>query len=225
MGVTDTQSFGLVIRDVLYDALERDPFFASYTKRKTKMMAVQPQFLPFLGVYIIDEVMTPDGDANAGCVRFSHTLRVGFSVMVANNDQVVAESQIDAAFWRIMNVWRDQYVMNLLDTFNPHIGAGNPDNTKIESITRGVRRHLFGAPAINNETPVAEMQYDVSCFWRSDWAPVIVDDLETIHIQTGIKIGETQEEMDRRLQAGTEIVLETAAKAKPNMQKEKHHGS
>ena len=39
-GITDTQSFGLVIRDVFYDALDRDPFFDAYTKRKTRMLAV-----------------------------------------------------------------------------------------------------------------------------------------------------------------------------------------
>ena len=100
MGITDTQSFSLVIRDVFYDALSSDPFFASYTCRKTKMLSVQPQLLPYLGVYIIDETMLPDGDANAGHIRFSHTLRIGFSAMIANNDQVVAEQGIDAAWWR-----------------------------------------------------------------------------------------------------------------------------
>jgi hypothetical protein len=220
-GLTDTQSFALVIRDVFYDALDRDPFFDDYNKRKTKMLAVMPNMLPFLGVYIIDETMLPDGDANAGCVRFTHTLRVGFSVMVAHNDQAVAERTIDAAFWRIMNVWRDEYVMNLLDTFNPHLGAGNPDNTKIESITRGTRRHVYGATSINNETPIAELQYDVSAFWRSDWGPVIEDDLEEIAVRTGIKIGETQAEMDQRYQVGGDYILETAAQAKPNRQKER----
>src|ERR1700743_1949306 len=100
MSITDTQSFSLVIRDVFYDALRSDPFFASYTCRKNKMLAVQPQLLPYLGVYIIDETMLPDGDANAGHIRFSHTLRIGFSVMIANNDQVVAEQGIDAAWWK-----------------------------------------------------------------------------------------------------------------------------
>jgi hypothetical protein len=223
-GITDTQSFGLVIRDVFYDALDRDPFFDAYVKRKTRMLAVMPNLLPYLGVYIIDELQQPDGDANAGCIRFTHTLRIGFSVMIALNDQVEAERTIDRAYRRIMNVYRDQYVMNLLDTFNPHLGAGNPDNTKIESITRGLRRHVFGAASVNNETPTAELQYDVSAFWRSDWGPVIEDDLEEIAVRTGIKIGETQAEMDQRQQVGGDYVLETAAKAKPNRQKEKHHG-
>ena len=215
-GVTDVQSFAWVIRNVFFDALDRDPFFDAYVKRKTKMLAIMPNLLPYLGVYIIDETMLPDGDANAGCIRFTHTLRVGFSVMIANNDQVVAEQTLDQAFRRIMNIWGDEYVMNLLDTFNPHIGAGNPDNTKIESITRGTRRHVWGATSLNNETPVGEMQYDVSAFWRSDWWPVITDTLDEIAVKTGIKIGETQQEMDQRYQVGGDYILETAAKRKPN---------
>ena len=46
------------------------PFFANYTKRKNKMLQVQPDLLPYLGVYLLDETMTPDGDANAGNIRF-----------------------------------------------------------------------------------------------------------------------------------------------------------
>ena len=92
MGITDTQSYSLVIRDGLFDAVSSDPFFANYTCRKTKMLRVQHELLPYLGVYIIDETMLPDGDANAGHIRFSHTLRIGFSAMVANNDQVLAEA-------------------------------------------------------------------------------------------------------------------------------------
>jgi hypothetical protein len=194
MSVTDTQSFSLVIRDVFYDALSSDPFFADYTKRKTKMLPVQPQLLPYLGVYILDETMLPDGDANAGTIRFTHTLRVGFSVMLANNDQVTAERMIDAAFWRIMNrIWPDPDIMNLLV-------SNNPDNTRVESITRGSRRHVFGATGLNNETPVAELQYDVSIFFRTGWPPIITDTLDEIDISTGVKIGDTQGQMDQRQQ-------------------------
>jgi hypothetical protein len=213
MGITDTQSFSLVIRDVFYDALAADPFFATYTKRKTRMLPVQPQFLPFIGVYIIDETMAPDGDANAGMIRFSHTLRIGFSVMLANNDQVALEQGIDAAFWRIMNrLWPDQYIMNLIDTHNPHTGTENPDNTRVEGIVRGTRRHVFGTAQLNNETPVGEMQYDVSIFFRTTWPPVITDDLEEINVRTGIKPGDTQEQMDQRQQVERRYLFDITRK-------------
>ena len=109
---------------------------------------------------------------------------------------------LDAAYWRIMNrLWTDQYIMNLIDTTNPHTGASNPDNVRIEGITRGpppvrVRR----LPRSTNETPVGELQYDVSVFYRSIWSPVITDDLEEIDVRTGVKTGDTQADMDQRLQ-------------------------
>jgi hypothetical protein len=206
MGITDTQSFSLVIRDVFYDALSSDPFFASYTCRKNKMISVQPQLLPYLGVYIIDENMVPDGDANAGHIRFSHTLRIGFSVMIANNDQVIAEQGVDAAWWKIMNrLWPDQHIMNLLN-------SSNPDNTRIEGVTRGVRRHVFGTAGLNNETPLAELQYDVSIFYRTGWPPIITDTLDEIDVTTGIKIGDTQEEMDQRQQITRKYLFDISKK-------------
>ena len=208
MGITDTQSFALVIRDVFYDALSSDPFFAGYTCRKNKMLSVQPQLLPYLGVYILDETMLPDGDANAGHIRFSHTLRVGFSVMIANNDQVVAEQGVDAAWWKIMNrLWPDQDIMNLLN-------SSNPDNTRIEGVTRGVRRHVFGTAGLNNETPLAEMQYDVSIFYRTGWPPIITDTLDEIDVTTGIKIGDTQDEMDQRQQVTRRYLFDISQKEK-----------
>ncbi len=221
MGITDTQSYSLVIRDVFHDALARDPFFANYTKRKNKMLVVTQPVLPFLGVYIMDETMLPDGDLSAGFYDFIHTLRIGFSVMIAHNDQDAAESQIDAAFWRIMHVlWTDQYILNALDTYNPALGSGNPDNTRIEGISRGVRRHVFGTAQFNNETPIAELQYDVSVQYRTMWYPTIVDDFNEVAIRTGIKIGETAGEMAQRQQVGADIILNTASKAKPKQEEQ-----
>jgi len=225
MAVTDTQSYSLVIRDVFFDALDREPFFDSYTKRKNKMLVSQPPHLPYLGVYIIDETMQPDGDLSAGFYDFVHALRIGFSVIVANNDQNIAESQIDAAFWRIMHVlWEDQYILNVLDTYNPHLGFDNPDNTRIEGIARGVRRHVFGTSQFNNETPVAEMQYDVTVQYRSMWWPTITDDFNEMALRTGMVIGDTPEEMEKRPQTGTDIIFENAAKAQPSKQRSNEDG-
>jgi hypothetical protein len=207
MGITDTQSYALVIRDAFFDAVTPDPFFADYTCRKTKMLAVQSQLLPYLGVYTLDETMVPDGDANAGEVRFSHTLRIGFSAMVANNDQVVAEQIADAAIWRVMQIlWPNAHIMNVLV-------SSLPDNTIIESITRGARRPVYGATNLANETPIIEMQYDVSVFYRTSWPPIITDDLNEIDVSTGIKIGDTQTEMDQRQQISVKYMFNQLRKA------------
>jgi hypothetical protein len=206
-GVTNTQSYSLVIRDVFFDALAADPFFTNHFKRKTKMVPVQAEQVPYLGVYIIDETMAPDGEANQPPIKFQHTLRIGFSVMYATNDQDSAEASLDASFWKINNVLlTNQYIMNLFDTSNPYTYgdqyAGNPDNVVIESVTRGVRRHLFGHNQLINQTPLAELQYDMSVFGRSMWYPTITDDLNEIDLTTGVKYDDTQADMANRLQAG-----------------------
>lgn len=194
MGVTDTQSYAQVIRDAFFDALAADPFFASYTCRKSKMLVARPEYLPYLGVYVIDETMTPDGDANAGDIRFSHALRIGFSAMIANNDQVVIEQQLDAAYWRIMNrLWTDEKLNNVFL-------SSMPDNTEFEGIERGMRRYVWGNAQLNNETPFGEMQYDITARYRTFWVPGPFDDLLTIDVKTGIKPGDTQDEMDQRQQ-------------------------
>jgi chitodextrinase len=179
--ITATQSYTLVTRDAFFDAVTADPFFASYTCRKTKMLVARPEYLPYLGVYIIDETMLPDGDFNTGDIRFKHTLRIGFSVMVANNDQDVLEANLDASFWRIMNrLWTDDGLTDL-------ITSAMPDNVRMEGITRGLRRHVFGATSLNNETPIGEMQYDVSVFSRSEWWPEITEPLNVITSKTQFK--------------------------------------
>jgi hypothetical protein len=184
--ITDTQSYSLVIRDIFFDAVSQIPIFANFTKRKCKQFSVQANQIPFLGVYIIDEQMAPDGDINAGHIRFISNLRIGFSAVIKNNDPVVSEAKLDEMFWAIMNkLWPDQYIMNMLDTMAyGHPGyLNNPDNVRVEGISRGMRRHNWGNSQLNNEIPLAELQYDVTAVYRMGFPPIITDDLESIGVQ------------------------------------------
>jgi hypothetical protein len=220
-GITDTQSYSWVIRNVFFDALATMPFFADYTKRKQPMLPVQVQLLPYLGVYIIDEIMGPDGTANSGNIRFTHTVRIGFSVIVSHNDPDVGETAIDAAFWAIMNrLWTDEYITNVLDTYNPATQTQSPDNTRFESINRGVRRHKFGLAGASTETPIAELQYDASVFYRTTWSPIIPDDLNEIDVSTGVKPGDTQDEMDQRYQEKAKYIFNNPTKAAAEAKKQ-----
>jgi hypothetical protein len=198
---TSPQSYAHLIRDVFFGALAGDPYFANYTIRKNKMLKIQHELLPYLGVYIIDEPMLPDGDANAGNIRFIHTPRIGFSVMIVDNDQDECELALDATFRHIeLRLWGDPYINNVIDTYNPHTRIQNPDNVRFESIERGMRRYVWGNTSFNNQTPVGELQYDITVRFRSYEVPGPFDDLETIDLTTGIKPGDTQEEMHRRKQ-------------------------
>lgn len=208
--ITDTQSYSLVLRDMFFDKLAAAPYFATFTKRKSSALQIQPQNLPYLGVYLGDEGMTTDGEGNQSYIRFTHTLRIMFSVKIVNNDPDDCERKLDQAFWAICNtLWRDPYLTNMLDTTPYGSGmTGTPDNTRFESIQRGMRRHRWGATALDNETPLGELEYDVSIVYRSEFAPVIADDLLQISLTTGVKPGETPEEMAKRLQAGHEYFFE-----------------
>jgi len=164
----------------MYNILSASSYFSSYTIKKTKMVPVQVDLLPYLGVYFVDEIMVPDGDANAGCIRFSHTARIGFSIVQANNDQDALEKGIDAAFLQAMSLlWTDAHLNNVLNNKNPE-GVG------FEGIVRGARRHVFGSPSVNNETPFAEVQYEVSVFDRSEWYPDITDTLDEIDVTVAV---------------------------------------
>jgi hypothetical protein len=219
---TDTeQSYSLIIRDVFFDTLKADPFFEKWTKRKTPMLQIQPEHLPYLGIYLGDETMVPDGQGNHGMIGFMHSARISFSVMISRNDDAEGERVVDRVFWHIMDrLFCDQYVMNMLDTFNPHTGMQNPGNTRVESIERGQRRTVFGVTGLNNETPTVELQYQMQVNTRTYFEPVITDDLLEINVRTGIKIGETEEEMAQRKQVGLDLVLEGAA----SKRKERQHG-
>jgi hypothetical protein len=196
-----TQSFTHLIRDVFFDAVSGDSFFAAYTIRKNKMLRIQHELLPYLGVYIIDEPMTPDGDSNAGNIRFIHSPRIGFSLMIANNDQDVCEATLDGAFKHLFErLWNDPYINNVFDTTNPSTGYQNPFNVRFEGIDRGMRRYVWGNTSINNQTPVGELQYDITVRFRDYAEPGPFDDLDSIHMTTGVKPGDTQAEMDQRIQ-------------------------
>lgn len=184
--ITETQSFAFLIRDTVYDLVT--PSFQGYKFRKNKMLAVQPDQLPYLGIYLVDETMVPDGDANAGCVRFSHTARIGFSVIHANNDPVLAEQQSDQAYLALMRImFTDLHFMQVIENLH------NEEGVMIESVTRGTRRHIYGSPQNTNETPFVELQYECSFFFRTEWYPDITDTLDQIHVTTQLTSQKTSD--------------------------------
>lgn len=183
--ITDTQSYGLVIRDTLYAKTVTLPFFADFKSRRCKQLQVVPEVLPFLGIYFIAEKMGADGDPNAGEVRFDNEMTIGFSVVIQNNDPVDSELKLDQAYWAIMNgLWRDQYIMNLIDTTAPAGVITLPDGMVIEGIKGGTRKHVWGNAGLNNEMPIAEMSYEAVILYSASFPPIITDDLLHIHQET-----------------------------------------
>ena len=219
--ITEVQSYSWVIRDMFLDRLKQAPFFASFTPRKNKSLQIMTAHIPIIGVYFVNEDMVPDGDLNAGEIRFTHFLKLGFSAIIVNNDPVACEAKLDQAFWAIMNtLWRDPYLTNLIDTRRYPGGVGNPDNVRIEGVSRGVRRHVFGNAGKDNETPIGEMQYEATVKYSADYGPVIPDSFLQMGVRTGIKPGDTPDEMAARNQVGAEYTFEPYPPPAPEPQEE-----
>jgi hypothetical protein len=178
--IVENQSFAYDIRNAMYDIVSGYDYFAGWTCRKTRMLPVQTQLIPYLGVYIVDELMIPDGDPNAGCVRFIHTARIGFSAIQAAIDQDDLEGLMDESYQKIMiALWTNPDLMNVLK-------QANPEGVGIESAARGSRRHVFGATGTNNEFPFGELQYEISCLSRSEWYPDITDDFNEMDVTVAV---------------------------------------
>lgn len=183
----ETQSFTLALRDAFMEAALRLPAFDGFTSRETKQLPTQTADLPSLGVYLIDETMIPEGDGNAGNLSFVVTARIGFSMVIMNNDPRATETTLDRLYVALMGgLWRDPYLTNFLDTWNPHLGHGTPMNARFEAIPRQMARRVYGALAAANETPIAEQQYEVSLLYRRDFEPAIEDELLEVDFKTAI---------------------------------------
>ena len=182
--ITDTQSYGQVIIDTFYAKTVTLPFFAGFTSRRSQQLPITPEALPYLGVYFVKESLSSDGDANHGDVRFDCDMTVGFSVVIQNNDPVQSLLKLDQAYWAISNgIWRDQYIMNLIDTSAPAGVVTLPDGIVIEGIKGGTRKNNWkniGA----NETPIAELSFEANVLYSAAFPPIITDDLLKIHIET-----------------------------------------
>lgn len=186
MTATDTTvfSYGLVIRDMLLTKLKTAPFFSGFTYQKSRQLPTQTRALPTLGVFLIKEDMTPDGDMNHGDIEMVHNLTIGFSVVILNNDVEATQEKLNQAYWVIMNwLWRDPYLMNMIDTRAYPSGIGNPDNVRIEGLGNGSWRFVDHVMA-DNETPMSELRYEQALRYRADYTPIITDDFLLMHQET-----------------------------------------
>ena len=64
-----------------------------FMPRLTRALPIQTEDLPILGCYIGEETMIPDGDWDAGALKFIVNVRLGWSIMVAESDKEEAEHQ------------------------------------------------------------------------------------------------------------------------------------
>lgn len=164
-------TYAIEVANKALAVLQATPFNPAFkTFKRTPMRQVSPGDLPLLGVYILRETRSPDGDANAGEPRFFHRLHLGIAGAVSAAD--------DGSQFATLESMMSQIDDRLLT---------NPSFVNmIEGIEQMDRRSQY---AIMGETPLAEIQIEMIVTFRTYWPPVITDDYRTFHVETRYPMG------------------------------------
>jgi hypothetical protein len=173
------QSYPMRLLDGTMSRIKLLPFFSSFNFSSYKGLIIQPSSIPFCGIYLLQEMLAPDGDANTGEIRFRTAARIGFSVIIQNNDPVAAEYKLDAALQAItVGLFSDSTYYN-------------NKSFRIQGFVSGSRQHVFGRiGTLDNETPIAELRYElVVDLGVITYPPNVPDILEVIHLETRYPAG------------------------------------
>jgi len=183
-----TQTGAWVLRESFLMALQRLPYFSLFSVRRNPHAGqIQKKELPLLGVYMMSRMAVPDSsDGNRGAhgaISFLDTCRIGFQVMIINMNDEAAERELDQAERAIdVGLWKNGHITNLFTSWNISDQRFEMiDNMHFEDVIRGDSRKKFGSVGVNNETAIAELQYDIQVTYREYFAPDITDDLLRFH--------------------------------------------
>jgi hypothetical protein len=191
----------LIVRDRIRSKIAAMPFFSTFHFSTNKALQIQPENIPFAGIYFIEKTDLPDGDANVAEVRFRETVRYGISVIVQNNDAEAAENKLDEAMAAINTLFKDPKFYNWE-------GLWKNGEVAIQAFLRGSETHQFGSVGAENEMPIAELRYDLTCdLGVIYYEPDVPDDLQSIHVKTQFPSGATQAEIDSTLQVVSEYII------------------
>ena len=186
-GLSDTQSYSWIVLNAIFDRLKDSTFFSNFpVKRISSALQVEADNqIPFLGVFLGEETMIPDGDLNAGDIRFINNFTIGIQIVIKDNDPTRMLGTLDRASWFIMNqLFRDNTLMNRLNTTLP-------DNVTIEGIPRvRMRPDVWGLAGSQNEIPFGERLFWITYQIRTWWAPTDFPDLERITVTTAFPFGD-----------------------------------
>jgi hypothetical protein len=178
-GVSDTQSYSWIVLNAVFDRLSASSFFSGFTTRRiSSALPIEAGIqIPFLGVFLGQEQFDPDGDPNAGDIRFINRVPIGIQIVVKNNDPTAMLQTLDKASWFVLNqLLRDNSFTNRLKT-------SLPDNVTIEGVPSiRFRPDVWGLTGSKNETPVGERVFWFTFQFRTWFAPTDFPDLERITI-------------------------------------------
>ncbi|MGZ9718821.1 hypothetical protein [Rhizobium miluonense] len=156
------------IREAIYSRLENLPGYVTIRKQGTPTLSVDD--LPALSIFIADERLDPDGDANAGPPKFGVTATIIIAVSRGFDDPSVTDGIIDADI---------DAIENTLLTDPTFVGFGTAPDARFESINGIRRRRIFEK---EGESYFLELQLEFQFFYRWIYDPIIRDDLQTLSV-------------------------------------------
>jgi hypothetical protein len=166
-------SYAFIVRDAMIARIKSMPNFAGFTFGTNKAETVQPEQIPRVGIYFINQDMLPDGDINAGEPRFHHIVLYGFSIVIQNNDAAAAEYTLDTAWLLLCNRLFTDPTLYL-----------NRD-AQIQGFARANRTHQFGAVGANNAIPIAECRFTLTIdLGVENFPPLVPDVLMKVRLDT-----------------------------------------
>lgn len=188
-GLSDTQSYSWILLNAVFDRLAQSSFFSGFVcKRISSALQIEADIhIPSLGVFLGEEILEPDGDLNAGDIRFINRVTIGIQILVKNNDPTAMLAKLDQASWFVLNqLLRDNTLMNRFKTTMP-----DGDYFRLEGLPRiRFRPDVWGLAGSQNETPFGERLFWLTYQFRTEWYPTDFDDLERITVTTAFPPGD-----------------------------------
>jgi hypothetical protein len=195
---TTDGSYGEAVRDRLLSEAMALPFFASFMPITTRGRPIQKEDLPILGCYLGEESQIPEGDGRATWPKFECTLRINWSIMVAETNKEAAEHRLECAYVALLyGLWGNPYLTSHGDTHDPDRNVGTRYNARFSMLPRQSARTEWGAFLLNNETPVAEKRWEIQVTYRREIDPRIVHTLDEIDITTRFPPHRTPEQIEQ----------------------------
>ena len=180
----DISSYSQLIRDALVARLQKIPTFASIKTwgQVSNATRIQPNDLPYFGIFEIDGTAGPDGDANCGWPAFIPDVKLGFSLFIQDNDETNSRINLDVAKQTVMNYLRRPLWHRFPEVMvSDYRGILVP--LDIEAVTRVHWKYSFGNTASDNETPLGELRLEWTLRYREHFPPIIPDELERINVK------------------------------------------
>ena len=172
------------IRDAAFTRVVTAMPTAFKSTRKIPFPTLTPDMLPALGVYLLREQMSPDGDDNHAMPRYMVDAVIGFMLIDLANDPAVLEGAIDDRLDLIENTLLcDHTFLDLRDT--------ETDKPIIESVPQISRTYQFPRDA---ESYYIEARLQMTFRFRCKFEQVLGPDLHEVDVE--VRHGDMAESTD-----------------------------